>query len=47
MSDNDTGFWNSAYKSAPDAMRPVYSMVCGDGMRRVMPMCPTQPISWL
>lgn len=25
MSDNDTGFWNSAYKSAPDAMRPIYS----------------------
>lgn len=25
MKDNDTGFWNSAYKSAPDAMRPVYS----------------------
>lgn len=47
MSDNDTGFWNSAYKSAPDAMRPIYSMVCGDGMRRVMPMYPTQPISWL
>lgn len=25
MSDTDTGFWNSAYKSAPDAMRPIYS----------------------
>ena len=25
MGDNDTGFWNSAYKSAPDAMRPIYS----------------------
>ena len=23
MGDNDTGFWNSAYKSAPDAMRPI------------------------
>ncbi len=25
MRDNDTGAWNSAYKSAPDAMRPMYS----------------------
>lgn len=25
MRDGDTGFWNSAYKSAPDAMRPIYS----------------------
>lgn len=25
MRDDDTGFWNAAYKSAPDAMRPVYS----------------------
>lgn len=25
MKDNDSGFWNSAYKSAPDAMRPIYS----------------------
>lgn len=25
MKDGDTGFWNSAYKSAPDAMRPIYS----------------------
>ncbi|MBB4045227.1 TonB-linked SusC/RagA family outer membrane protein [Bacteroides reticulotermitis] len=25
MGDGDTGYWNSAYKSAPDAMRPVYS----------------------
>lgn len=25
MSDGDTGFWNAAYKSAPDAMRPMYS----------------------
>ncbi len=25
MSDSDGSFWNSAYKTAPDAMRPVYS----------------------
>ncbi len=25
MSDGDSGYWNSAYKSAPDAMRPMYS----------------------
>ena len=25
MADNDASYWASAYKSAPDAMRPVYS----------------------
>ena len=25
MSDSDASFWASAYKSAPDAMRPIYS----------------------
>ena len=25
MSDSDQSYWNAAYKSAPDAMRPVYS----------------------
>ena len=25
MGDGDTAYWNAAYKSAPDAMRPIYS----------------------
>ena len=25
MADGDQSYWNAAYKSAPDAMRPIYS----------------------
>lgn len=47
MSDNDTGFGTQPINPLPTPCVPSTPMVCGDGMRRVMPMCPTQPISWL